>query len=96
MGSGGESVPVERGRLRLFDLDTDPGEAHDVVGDHPDVVERLLSVIGAGRIELGDDATQVVGSDVRPIGRVDDPVTLTTYDEHAAYYMAEYDLPERG
>lgn len=83
-------------KVRLYDLEADPGEQHDLVDEHPDVVERLLAVVTAGRIELGDDATGVVGTDVRPVGRVEDPVTLTMYDEHAAYYMAEYDLPERG
>jgi arylsulfatase A-like enzyme len=83
-------------RVRLYDLDADVGERDDVVDEHPDVVARLLDVIEAARLELGDDASDTVGSDVRPVGLVADPVTLTVFDEDAPYYMAEYDLPERG
>ena len=36
------------------------------------------------------------GDDVRPIGRVDDPAPLTTYDPDHPYFVAEYDLPDRG
>ena len=83
-------------RIRLYDLDADVGERDDVVDEHLDVVARLLDVIEAARLELGDDASDTVGSDVRPVGLVADPVTLTVFDEDAPYYMAEYDLPERG
>jgi hypothetical protein len=74
----------------------DIGERHDLVDEHPEVVAELLAVIEAARLEFGDDASEVTGSDVRPVGRVSDPVTLTIFDENAAYYMAEYDLSERG
>ena len=83
-------------RVRLYDLNADVGERADVVDKHPDVVTRLLDVIETARLELGDDASDTVGSDVRPVGLVADPVTLTVFDEDAPYYMAEYDLPERG
>ena len=83
-------------RIRLYDLDADVGERDDVVDEHLDVVARLLDVIETARLELGDDASDTVGSDVRPVGLVADPVTLTVFDEDAPYYMAEYDLPERG
>ena len=83
-------------RIRLYDLEADVGERVDLVDEHPDVVADLLAIVEASRLELGDDATDTVGSDVRPVGRVDDPVTLTMFDEDAPYYMAEYDLPERG
>jgi len=83
-------------RVRLYDLNADVGERADVVDEHPDVVTRLLDVIEAARLELGDDASDMVGSDVRPVGVVADPVALTVFDEDAPYYMAEYDLPERG
>jgi hypothetical protein len=48
------------------------------------------------RRSLGDARTGRVGEDVRAIGRVDDPVPLTTYDPAHPYYLAEYDLPDRG
>ena len=46
--------------------------------------------------DLGDDATDVVGAGVRPVGRVTGPVTLTNFDPDTPYFMAEYDLTERG
>ena len=45
---------------------------------------------------LGDARLGLAGADVRPIGRVADPVPLTTYDPAHPYYEAEYDLPARG
>ena len=83
-------------RVRLYDLVDDIGERHDLVDEHPEVVAELLALITAARLEFGDDASEVVGSGVRPVGRVSDPTTLTIFDEDAPYYMAEYDLAERG
>ena len=83
-------------RLELYDLSVDVGETDDVHADHPDVVARLLALLDEGRADLGDEATGVVGRGVRPIGRVDDPQPLTTFDPDHPYYAAEYDLPHRG
>lgn len=80
----------------LYDLDGDPGETTDVGEAHPDEVQRLHAVADRYRAELGDARTGVVGSGVRPIGRVADPSPLTTYDPAHPYYAAEYDLPDRG
>ncbi len=43
-----------------------------------------------------DALTGRVGSECRPAGRVDDPVPLTRYDPNHPYYLAEYDLTDRG
>jgi arylsulfatase A-like enzyme len=82
--------------LRLHDLEADRAEATDVQDDHPDVVARLLAQAEAARADLGDALTGRVGSDVRPVGRVEDPVPLTTFDPNHPYVVAEYDLPDRG
>lgn len=84
------------GLTKLYDLEADPGETTDVVADHPDVVAALEVHVEAARASLGDARTGRVGADVRPIGRVDHPVTLTTFDPDHPYYLAEYDLPDRG
>ena len=83
-------------RFRLYDLETDIGERHDVLDEQPEVVADLLALIDGGRADLGDDATDVVGAGVRPVGRVTGPVTLTSFDPDTPYFMAEYDLTERG
>jgi hypothetical protein len=67
-----------------------------VVDEHPGVVAELLALIHAARLDLGDDASDVAGTGVRPVGRVSNPVTLTTFDPDTPYFMAEYDLPDRG
>ena len=41
-------------------------------------------------------ATGRTGADVRPAGRVAHPAPLTTYDPDHPYYLAEYDLADRG
>ena len=80
----------------LFDLVADVGETTDLADAHPDVVARLAAMIDAGRADLGDEATGTVGAGVRPIGRVAEARTLTTFDPEHPYYLAEYDLPHRG
>jgi arylsulfatase A len=80
----------------LYDLATDRGETSDVAGDHPDVVALLEAAADRYRAELGDARLGLVGTGVRPVGRVDDPRPLTAYDPTHPYVVAEYDLPDRG
>jgi arylsulfatase A len=82
--------------LELYDLHADIGETVDVSIDHPDVVEDLLARVALGRADLGDEASGTIGSGTRPIGRVDNPVTLSEIDPADPTTMAEYDLPYRG
>lgn len=80
----------------LYDLDADIGETDDLIDAHPDVVARLDSYAERARESLGDERLGRVGSEIRPIGRVDDPAPLTTYDPDHPYVVAEYDLADRG
>lgn len=82
--------------MELYDLSVDIGETNDLSEDHPDVVGELAALIEAWRVELGDEASGVVGRNVRPIGSVDEARPLTEYDPTHPYFMAEYDLPHRG
>jgi arylsulfatase A-like enzyme len=54
----------------LYDLDKDPGEATDVAGDNPEVVEKLKKLAEQAREELGDSATKQPGKGVRSPGKV--------------------------
>lgn len=78
----------------LYDLVADIGESIDRAAEQPDIVANLAARIEAARLELGDQATGVVGASTRPIGRVEDPVLLTTALDPST--IAEYDLPYRG
>jgi arylsulfatase A len=105
-GANIEAVRVGRWKLHvrkggdeiseLYDLVTDIGESTDVSAEHPDVVADLLARVTAGRTDLGDQASGVVGAGTRPIGRVDNPVTLSDVDPNDPATLAEYDLPYRG
>ena len=83
-------------RLRLYDLDSDIGERCNVIEKHPEVASRLNVLIEEARLDLGDDALNMTGAGVRPVGQVKNPEMLTAFDPNSVYYMAEYDLPERG
>ena len=83
-------------KTELYDLEADPSETTDLALDRPDVVEAPDVHAEAARTSLRDGLQGRTGSDVRPIGRVADPVTLTTYDPDHPYYLAEYDLTDRG
>ncbi len=80
----------------LYDLDTDIAETTDVIDDHPDIVARLDELADTARATLGDARLGRHGSEVRPIGQVDDPAPLTVFDPDHPYVVAEYDLPDRG
>jgi len=80
----------------LYDLDRDIGETTNVADRNPDVVARLMALVDACREDLGDGTTRAEGNNRRPIGRVDNPAPLTTYDPDCPYFMAMYDLNEIG
>jgi arylsulfatase A len=81
---------------QLYDLQSDPGETTNLAGKHPDVEAHLLAQLEACRADLGDAATDSPGTNLRPLGRVKSPDTLTHFDPEHPYICALYDLPERG
>ena len=80
----------------LYDLMADIGEVTNRFDEQPVVVAQLEAHAACARADLGDQRLGVVGAGVRSIGVVEEPVTLTTYDAGHPYYLAEYDLPDRG
>ena len=80
----------------LYDLEADIGESTNVVGSHPDVVAELSALVDVCRADIGDEATGVVGANIRLAGRVDSPEPLTHYNPEHPYIYAEYDKYERG
>lgn len=80
----------------LYDLEADIGETTDLSAEHPEIVADLLAHIERARKDLGDGVTDTEGAGRRPVGRVSEPVPLLTFDPDHPYYMAEYDLADRG
>ncbi len=56
--------------LSLFDLNGDVGETTNVADQHPDVVERIEKLAERFRDDLGDQARQRKGKNIRPPGYV--------------------------
>ena len=80
----------------LYDLMADPGETQNLYASHPDVVKTLAEAAESCRNDIGDDSTGVQGRNIRPIGRVEQPDTLTHFDPDHPYIVAMYDLKDRG
>jgi arylsulfatase A len=80
----------------LYDLSTDIGETTNVAEEYPDVVAELQTHLDRARQQMGDGLQMLSGDDVRPKGKVDNPVPLTVWNPDHPYYMAEYDLGDRG
>lgn len=82
--------------VELYDLIADPEESKDLSGDYPDVVAKLQVRAAEAVVDLGDSRAGLKGSGVRPVGQVSRAVPLTTFDPDHPYYIAEYDLADKG
>jgi len=80
----------------LFNLREDIGEQINLYDKYPEIVENLTKLMDAARKELGDDKLGIMGNGVRPVGKVENPVTLTHYDEDFPYIIAMYDKEDAG
>ena len=80
----------------LYNLDTDVGETNNVYDQNPNIVKDLMTKVDACRQDIGDEAAGIEGQNIRPVGHVDNPDTLTHYDPDHPYFIAMYDLKERG
>lgn len=71
-GSGGLPGKTQQGRigLALYDLDKDISESTDVAGEHPDVVQKLMTFAERARADLGDALVSREGRNVRPAGHL--------------------------
>ena len=86
----------EKDCLMLFNLKEDIGESHDVSKEHPDIVNYLKEKAAYYQNELGDKLLNIKGKGVRQVGWVDNPTTLTYYDENHPYIVALYDKDDQG
>ena len=75
----------------LFNLEEDIGESKDCYKAHPDIVKRLTEYANACREDLGDAGVGLPGQNCRPVGSVENPKPLTSYDWTHPYMQAAYD-----
>ena len=78
----------------LYNLRTDVSESQNVYDDHPEVVADLQKFADATRAKFGDGRLGVEGEEIRPMGVVENPVKLTTFDASHPYFVAYYDLAD--
>ncbi len=80
----------------LYDLDNDIGESNNLYDQYPETVEKLLKYLDECRDDLGDQATGIEDKNTRPLGRVENPDTLTHYNPEHPYIIAMYDKEDFG
>ncbi len=80
----------------LYNVRRDPGEATNLYDSQSQVVESFSEAVQRMRRELGDAITGEPGKACRRAGYVEDAVPLTHYDPEHPYYIAMYDLDDRG
>lgn len=69
-GNPGKASDIKFPETELFDLRRDPGERYNVIGQYPEVVEKLQKVADQYREELGDNLTGKEGNARREPGRI--------------------------
>jgi arylsulfatase len=55
----------------LFNLETDPEEQNNIAKEHPKLVAKISKIADSIRGILGDRLTGIKGSEVRPVGRIE-------------------------
>lgn len=80
----------------LYNLEKDIGESQNLYYSNPEIVQKLKLKAERIRNELGDAVVGIEGNECRNAGKVSNPEPLCVYNEKYPYYMAEYDLEDRG
>lgn len=80
----------------LYNLKQDPGETKNLYEEYPNVVKEIMGKINICREDMGDAFTGIIGKNIRPIGKVENPKPLTVFDENHPYIIAMYDKTEVG
>jgi arylsulfatase A len=71
-GAPGRMKKVSIKTEELYDLDTDPGEHHDVAAEHPEVTKELEAYADSMRADLGDHLRNMNGPGRRQPDRITD------------------------
>lgn len=78
----------------LYNLRSDSQESNNLYTENPEIIKDLEQESDKFRDIFGDDRLNKVGSEIRPIGEVDNPQPLTKYSEDHPYMIAYYDLAD--
>jgi arylsulfatase A len=81
----------------LYNLRSDPGETTNLYAFYPDVVAKLSTRLAYWEERYGNAYHEgSTGTACHVCGKVEQPVTLTEYDENHPYMVALYDKNDRG
>ncbi|WP_218146524.1 sulfatase/phosphatase domain-containing protein [Parapedobacter indicus] len=72
-GNDGYPGPYNQGAqdsLALYDLRRDPGERYNIIEQNPNVLRDLQELAEQARRDLGDNLTERIGENRRPIGKI--------------------------
>ena len=72
--SDGYPIPYEMNKIEdpaLFNLETDPEEQNNIAQEHPKLVVKISKIADSIRGILGDRLSGIKGSEVRPVGRIE-------------------------
>ncbi|MHB1150811.1 MAG: sulfatase family protein [Eubacteriales bacterium] len=90
-------IRKERNKIRkLYNLDEDIGETNNIIECFPVIAAGLEKLIEDCRDDIGDAALGKKGKNIRPSGKIDNPVTLTRYNPSHPYIEAMYDSKDFG
>lgn len=67
-GQPGKVIDIFLDHCELFDLRRDPGERYNVIDEFPEERAKLEAIADKYRALLGDDLTNIKGSERRPVG----------------------------
>ena len=80
----------------LYNLENDISEKNNVYEKYPEIVLELQKLLDECAKELGDEFSDIQGTDIRLPGKVKNPSTLTSFDPNSPYYAPMYDIPDWG
>ena len=88
----GEESPGEINEL--YNLIDDVGEEKNIYEQNNEKVSELQTLADTFRKKFGDDLKGIEGSEIRPVGIVEDSKPLTEYNEDHPYMVAYYDMAD--
>lgn len=86
----------EKETKELYDLDNDIGETKNLYDQYSEIVKMLEKYMVQCREDLGDESSGIQGENTRPVGKVENPHTLTNYNPDHPYIIGEYDNKDFG